>query len=1180
MKTRQAARAWAFGLLLLLPGLFGLLLATQNSAARPLRQSNGELPPSTTPYIIGFDDPNSPSSWNTLTGDWALRSQRYVQTDASAVNAAALYRLGINATYSVNLVLGRVTGRFGGVVINAASDNSLVLANVVRYDAQEGRVEVGSIDGDGSFQVIGAVSVATSNPGNMILRVEAGESSFNVYFEGNLLGTYALTNRPAPAYVGVYTNLGSFNFADVTVEVGIDNATDIDLNPQADPYAFAFSNSDDLADWAPGRGVWTFSDPGYAQTTQDEEDNFSFYGGRINGNFTLDVSLSLLEGNMGGGVLFNAPTQSVLRNAMLLAFDPAAATNGAAVYWGYFDDAEVFQELGRADVDAPTQLTDLRTLTVALTDDQYTLSVDGAQIQADLPLPEATGRVAQSYFGFYATDSSVNFLAANVTVTSSADIDATATAALTETPSAVPTATATETPLPGSLLPENTYTFNFTNMGDEERTRWRTHRGDWAFDGNGLNSRSADSDAMIFYNFKVYGDYEITAEFLYGGGEEISADVGAGVIFNASSQNINDSFIVAYKRDPDQSAGDQSRGISNLAWGFFSSGVFRRISQYGISSSPQHLNKNEVSTIKIKVEGGKFSVWLNGTAIVDGSPFTSTYGDNTPTPTPEPPPGRVDEAYIGLYSSNGTIYFKNVTVQVLTYAEPTPTPTPTLPPTPTRGPTPTPYPSALPQTGGDPLRIGYSPAGSGQQDSINNWLAVQGEWTYNNGYIIQGTAAEEYFAVYRFPLGRIPEGGDYTYSVTAAYLDGEMGAGIFFNSPEENSLDRSYMVRFVPDSTVPRLEWGYYSGGAFRLVNSQVAPRPNEIKSHAYRFTISVTSEQYSLWIDDELIVENEFLEPESRHLQPYVGVFASQGRVRFTDAEVIITEENLPTATPTNTTRPVTQTPTQTSTAEPTRTPTPTYTVTPGPATPTNTGPPASPTNTQTPIIIPPGAALPTATQTMIIATPPPPSPSILQLTGTAVAAMATSEEEMRLMQQATLTAQFFLDQQTATALAVMQQVTPTPQSVAQATMPPPSPMLPDDTGIAPGAPNNVTPAATEEVRILVVTNTPTATQRPIPAPTPASSGSFLGNMLRFSTQAALWVWLVAGLLLFLLVAGMAISVFLLRRTNDPYALYGEGEEEELERLEQMVASPPPVASPPDATPDEFDENWPSSLP
>ncbi len=1177
MKNRLTdARTLAGLLWLLLLAVFGLLWTVQSVAARPHGQADDILPPSATPYELGFADPNDLQNWNRLAGSWALRAEQYYQDDEGIPTAASFYRRGIADIYSLDVTLAHISGRSGGVIINARSNDSLILADVVRYRPEANQVEIGHIEGDGNFARTAVESVDAPAPDqtDRLLRVEVGAEEFSVLLDGERLGTYPLTNRPNPAYVGLYTNQAQFRFGPVRVRVGTEEQTGSDLDPQAEPHLFPFAEEADFTGWLAQRGQWSFGNPGYVQTNLDSEDNYTVYDGRINGNFTLDVSLAWIEGQLGGGVIFNGQSNATLAGAMLVAFDPAAEVNGGAVIWGYFDENETFQQRGREEVEPPVNATDPRTITVELADDEYTLAVDGVAVGDELTLPAGAERVASPYFGLYATASQVRFTQVAVTVTESTVATPTFTP-IPDTPTATPTETATPTPPAGSLLPRSDpYVFRFGELNDEEKGKWvgPQPRGRWEFDNTGLIQRDLfQVDGMAFYQFRVYGDYELEASLIYAGNEDISQDVGAGVVFNAPNSELEDAYIAAYRRDATQTSGTQADGKSNFTWGYFNSGNFRRLGQ-GEAAGPNnaqpkyYLGRDVPRTIRVKVEGDRFSVWLEDVGFKLNEPLVVLDSDNNVVDDT----GRVNESYFGLYATRGVIRFEELSIKVLDYAQPTPTPTPTSPPTPTRGPTPTPDPNALGQRP-EPYQIGFSAASSNRDDSISNWNPVQGLWDYNQGYVVDSRDAEDSFSTYNRAVGREPEGGDYTYEVNVQYLDGEMGAGIFFNAPMRQSLDRATVVRFVPDPAQPQVEWGHIQGGAFTAVGNQIVPSPNEIKEKVYNIRISVTSDHYSVWIDGEQIVRNEFLAPESRHLQPYVGVYASQGSARFTEAIVNVSAENMPTSTPTPTLRPSNPTNTPIPTTRPSSTPTPTYTHTPGSVTPTMTPPPGSPTATRTPVVIAASAAQPTATQALTVSTPQPATPSLLQLTETAVAATVTS------VAGGTATAQFQFDQQTATALVqpTSPMATPSPAgSGAGAGQPGALPPSPLESATA-------TPTS-DEVAMLVVTNTPPPTPRPIEPPTPVppvGQGSLLGQVLGSAVRAAFWLWFLIGSIVFFAIAGLIFGLSMARQPEEPYALLDADDLADLDQLLPPERGGGPAA-PGGATTVADDDNWPASLP
>ncbi|MDP9317095.1 MAG: hypothetical protein M3R24_40620 [Chloroflexota bacterium] len=152
--------------------------------------------------------------------------------------------------------------------------------------------------------------------------------------------------------------------------------------------------------WTPLNGQWVFADGGYAQTELDKFDLVTIFQQPVSGDFQLQTDMRYIEGQMGGGVIFNAPTNNSKVGAHMVSY----TAGGTYVQWGYFDDAGVFQAQGGATVSTGAD-GQPHALAVGVVGNTYNVTLDGTLVGENIPLAAP----AQGYVGLLASTSHVIF---------------------------------------------------------------------------------------------------------------------------------------------------------------------------------------------------------------------------------------------------------------------------------------------------------------------------------------------------------------------------------------------------------------------------------------------------------------------------------------------------------------------------------------------------------------------------------------------------------------------------------------------------------------------------------------------------------------------------------------------------------------------------------------------------
>jgi hypothetical protein len=179
--------------------------------------------------------------------------------------------------------------------------------------------------------------------------------------------------------------------------------TQVVNNAPAEPIKTTLINKDAPGvdkDWKPLNGKWAFSSEGYTQAELGKYDLISYYNRRVGGNFKMQVDMKYIQGQMGGGLVFNAPATDTKNGASMVSF----TGEGSYIHWGYYDSNGVFQFQGGSPV--PTgQNGKTQTLAIEVSDKTFNVSLNGVVIGQKVPI---TGSLV-GYPGLLASTSEVLF---------------------------------------------------------------------------------------------------------------------------------------------------------------------------------------------------------------------------------------------------------------------------------------------------------------------------------------------------------------------------------------------------------------------------------------------------------------------------------------------------------------------------------------------------------------------------------------------------------------------------------------------------------------------------------------------------------------------------------------------------------------------------------------------------
>jgi hypothetical protein len=153
-------------------------------------------------------------------------------------------------------------------------------------------------------------------------------------------------------------------------------------------------------DWLPIVGLWEFKNQSYNQNDLGKFDLYSFYSRPVAGDFTIQASVTYVQGDMGAGLIFNSPGKDKKNGAQMVSY----VGKGTFFQWGYYDASGIFQYQGGKGV-ASGGDGKAHIIAVKITGNTYDVSLDGVAMGTKMPLFSPVG----GYAGLLASTSQVVF---------------------------------------------------------------------------------------------------------------------------------------------------------------------------------------------------------------------------------------------------------------------------------------------------------------------------------------------------------------------------------------------------------------------------------------------------------------------------------------------------------------------------------------------------------------------------------------------------------------------------------------------------------------------------------------------------------------------------------------------------------------------------------------------------
>jgi hypothetical protein len=152
--------------------------------------------------------------------------------------------------------------------------------------------------------------------------------------------------------------------------------------------------------WKVINGQWAFNGGSYVQNELGKYDLVSMFTTPLAGDIKIQADLKYIQGDMGGGLVFNAPKVDTKNGAYMVSY----TGKGTYLQWGYYDNAGLFQYQGGASVQN-SQDGKAHTLAIKTTGNLYEVSLNGVVLGSKIPINGTLG----GYAGLLVSTSQINF---------------------------------------------------------------------------------------------------------------------------------------------------------------------------------------------------------------------------------------------------------------------------------------------------------------------------------------------------------------------------------------------------------------------------------------------------------------------------------------------------------------------------------------------------------------------------------------------------------------------------------------------------------------------------------------------------------------------------------------------------------------------------------------------------
>lgn len=399
--------------------------------------------------------------------------------------------------------------------------------------------------------------------------------------------------------------------------------------------------------------------------------------------------------------------------------------------------------------------------------------------------------------------------------------------AATSEPASVATPAPAATQAPASAQTATiSETTPLISTGFDERSGgkspWLPLSGDWATNDGVYSQRSLEGyDYMSMLDVPQQTDYGIEAKLRVSEGT-----MGGGFVYNAPSNS---------QRNGAQSIDITDKGAF-LRWGRYDDNG-NYIYEGGAPIDPP-IKQGDWHTLQLTTHGGSSSVSL------DNQPLGTIANTST-------------SGYVGLTTSQAKVDFDDIRLFTLAPDGSIPAKQPTS------------APPSEPATNitqfGDDFADG----------DAKGWQVMSGAWQ-----VIDGTYQQ--IGTTGFDLGSISafQSDTFTATIRLKRLDGDMGAGLYFNMGQRDSKNRSQMINYTQAGKA--IQWGHFDeGGNFVFEGS--APVPDGGDDGWHTLGVDVQDGKATFIVDGQQVAADVAL----TYTKGYVGLLTSASKVAFDDVQI-----------------------------------------------------------------------------------------------------------------------------------------------------------------------------------------------------------------------------------------------------------------------------------------------------
>lgn len=332
-------------------------------------------------------DTDEPTAWNSFSGSWGIVDGTLQQTLPGA------FDLGIASpfqgdNYTLTADIRYIDGEMGGgFYFNMSSRDGKAASQMVNFVQGGNAIQWGHFDEAGAFQFGGSTDIKNVADGAWhTLTLTVADGSADILLDDEIVAqNIPLAN--SEGYAGLLVSNSVVAFDNVAFTQNDSDDTLALSEPVEIDNLYRFDEAA-VADWLPVAGQWQWQDGVYVQQQTNEFDRFSSLNLQMSGSYHFSTQLRYVEGEMGGGLIFNMQQRGAKNQAHMVSF----AGEGTFLQWGTFDESGIFNYEGGVSV-SNGQDGEWHELAVEVGEESYTIFLDGEAIEADLPLTYTGGFV-------------------------------------------------------------------------------------------------------------------------------------------------------------------------------------------------------------------------------------------------------------------------------------------------------------------------------------------------------------------------------------------------------------------------------------------------------------------------------------------------------------------------------------------------------------------------------------------------------------------------------------------------------------------------------------------------------------------------------------------------------------------------------------------------------------------